>query len=178
MGTLPWNGGGYQWRELRYECLRLNHTIQASLKTQELRGFSSLFEAFENKEDLNAIMLIFLNFKTTNQWLRTCSKKLKKKVVEDAPYDLSVPQPYILSLFFRRSWQLQALSAWLSQSIRIWMVKFLAQMAWAVGTTCHLSGIAMPFAKADHFRPCSVWLSVGKTMTHQRIQVSMMKPLA
>ena len=85
---------------------------------------------------------------------------------------------------FRKSWPFQAFSVWSSvwetmtpQRIRIWMMKPLAQMAWAVGT-CHLNGIAMPFAKADHFRPCSVWLSVGKTMTHQRIQVSMMNPLA
>ena len=74
-----------------------------------------------------------------------------------------------------------ALGQWESmnnhETTPIWMMKPLAQMAWAVGT-CHLSGIAMPFAKADHFRPSSVWLYVGKTMTHQRIQVSMMKPLA
>ena len=61
-----------------------------------------------------------------------------------------------LSLFFRRSLQLQACSAQLSvQSIRIWMMKPLTQMAWPVGTY-HLNGITIPFAKADHFRPSSV----------------------
>jgi hypothetical protein len=52
-----------------------------------------------------------------------------------------------------------ALGQWESmnnhETTPIWMMKPLAQMAWAVGT-CHLSGIAMPFAKADHFRPSSV----------------------
>ena len=33
MGTLPWKGGGYQWRALRYKCLQLNHTIQTRLTT-------------------------------------------------------------------------------------------------------------------------------------------------
>ena len=52
--------------------------------------------------------------------------------------------------FFVEADDCRPFSARLSaQSIRIWMMKPLAQMAWAVGT-CHLSGITMPFAKADH----------------------------
>ena len=127
MGTLPWKGGGYQWRALRYKCLRLIHTIQASVK-RRLKNY---------------------------MFLSVCRS------------------------FFVEADDCRPYSARLSvQSIRIWMMKPLGQMAWAVGT-CHFSGITIPFAKADHFRSCSVWRSVGKTMmTHQRIQVSMMKPFA
>jgi len=49
-----------------------------------------------------------------------------------------------------------ALGQWESmnnhETTPIWMMKPLAQMAWAV-RTCHLNGITIPFAKADHFRP-------------------------
>ena len=102
MGTLPWKGGGYQWRALRYKCLRLIHTIQASVK-RRLKNY-----------------MMFLS---------------------------------VCRSFFVEADDCGPCSARFSvQSIRIWMIKPLTQMAWPVGT-CHLSGITIPFAKADHFRP-------------------------
>lgn len=48
MGTLPWKGGGYQWRALRYKCLRLIHTIQASVKRRlkNYMMFLSVYRSF------------------------------------------------------------------------------------------------------------------------------------
>ena len=120
MGILPW-----QKRRRSVACAKVQVLAIESHHPSEPEDSRttcySLLKAIENKGNLNTVFLIFLNFETTNQWPRTCTKKLKQKAVEDAPHDLSVPQPYILSLFFRsRSWQLQALSAWLSvQSIQI-----------------------------------------------------------
>ena len=48
MGTLPWKGGGYQWRALRYKCLRLIHSIQASVKRRlkNYMMFLSVYRSF------------------------------------------------------------------------------------------------------------------------------------
>ena len=163
MGTLPWKGGGYQWRALRYKCLRLIHTIQASVK-RRLKNymFLSVCRSFFVEADDCRPCSARLSVQSIRIWMMKPLAQMAWAVGTCHLSGITIP--------FAKADHFRPCSVWSSvgetmnpQRIRIWMMKPLAQMAWAVGTCC-LSGIAMPFAKADHFRPCSVWLSVGNTI--------------
>ena len=68
MAFCPDKSGGYQWRALRYKCLRLIHTIQASVKRRlkNYMMFLSVYRSFFVEADNCRLVLRNYLYKHTN----------------------------------------------------------------------------------------------------------------